>query len=87
MVSLSLFNHWTDQFETNIKRGMFEYFSFFDKRERIPNIKLENYDCVITTYGVLKNDIKDQSILKQYKWKRIILDEAHTIKEEGTKVA
>jgi DNA repair protein RAD5 len=40
---------------------------------------------VITTYGVLSSDYQNSGKLFQYQWKRVILDEAHTIKGKGTK--
>ncbi|KAI0092493.1 SNF2 family N-terminal domain-containing protein [Irpex rosettiformis] len=62
---------------------------------------LKKYDVVITTYAVLESCfrkqhsgfkrkgviIKEKSALHQIKWNRVILDEAHNIKERSTNTA
>jgi SNF2 family DNA or RNA helicase len=45
--------------------------------------KLVNYDIVITTYGVLRNDI---DLLKDVRFNYIVLDESQTIKNPSSKV-
>lgn len=42
------------------------------------------YDVVLTTYGLL---IREEEALTQLKWNIICLDEAHTIKNRGTKMS
>ncbi|KIM60819.1 hypothetical protein SCLCIDRAFT_123408 [Scleroderma citrinum Foug A] len=63
--------------------------------------ELKKYDVVLTTYAVLENCfrrqqsgfkrkgviVKEKSPLHQLKWNRIILDEAHNIKERATNTA
>ncbi|EEB97042.1 hypothetical protein MPER_03720, partial [Moniliophthora perniciosa FA553] len=69
---------------------------------RESNIKeLKKYDVVLTTYAVLESAfrkqqsgfkrsgkiIKEKSPVHQIRWNRIILDEAHNIKERSTNTA
>ncbi|GJJ07738.1 hypothetical protein Clacol_001943 [Clathrus columnatus] len=63
--------------------------------------ELEKYDVVLTTYAVLESCfrkqqsgfkrkdkiVKEKSLLHSIEWKRIILDEAHNIKERSTNTA
>ncbi|KAH7108156.1 SNF2 family N-terminal domain-containing protein [Auriculariales sp. MPI-PUGE-AT-0066] len=71
-------------------------------QSREQNIKeLQKYDVVLTTFAVLEsayrketygfkrkgNIVKERSALHAFEWKRIILDEAHNIKERSTNTA
>ncbi|KAK6342296.1 hypothetical protein TWF718_007699 [Orbilia javanica] len=48
----------------------------------------EEYDLVITTYGAIANSrSRTTKDLSEFHWRRIILDEAHTIRERSTKQA
>jgi DNA repair protein RAD16 len=67
-----------------------------DKRE-----PLENYDVVISTYAIVESGyrkehygfkrkgalIKEQSILHSIEWGRVVLDEAHAIKDRSCSTA
>ncbi|KAJ7047850.1 SNF2 family N-terminal domain-containing protein [Mycena alexandri] len=69
-------------------------------RESNPG-ELEKYDVVLTTYAVMESCfrkqeqgfkrkghlVKEKSPLHRVQWKRIILDEAHNIKERSTNTA
>ena len=44
--------------------------------------ELANFDVVVTTYGLLQNEIERLSVIR---WNTIILDEAQAIKNMGTK--
>lgn len=45
--------------------------------------ELEKFDVVITSYGTLSLD----NALSSIKWRRMVLDEGHTIRNAKTKVA
>lgn len=58
-------------------------------KDRIKKWKtLTKYDIVLTTYGVISSTLKkDTSDLASVEWYRIILDEAHVIKNQKSQVS
>lgn len=74
----------------------------FHGQNRISKAKeLENYDVVLTSYAVMESNfrrenkgftrkgklMKEDSILHKVKWHRVILDEAHNIKDRQSNTA
>uniref|UniRef100_A0A060T8A4 ARAD1D05258p n=1 Tax=Blastobotrys adeninivorans TaxID=409370 RepID=A0A060T8A4_BLAAD len=79
---LSLGMQWKDEIETKAP-GLRVMFHHGPKRTKDSSI-FKDYDVVVTTYNVI---ISDQQMLREFVWWRIILDEAHTIKNSQTKMA
>jgi SNF2 family DNA or RNA helicase len=82
----STVKNWEDQISAHIAFGAMSYTVFHGpNREKNPGF-LRNYDIVITTYGIVASEFSskstDMSPLRQLKWFRIVLDEAHTIREQ-----
>ncbi|KAK4165546.1 SNF2 family N-terminal domain-containing protein [Cladorrhinum sp. PSN259] len=46
---------------------------------------LDDYDIVLTTYGILCADFKARRVLQRIVWFRIVLDEAHWIRNQSSK--
>ncbi|OUM63433.1 hypothetical protein PIROE2DRAFT_43390, partial [Piromyces sp. E2] len=88
---LSVVSNWDEQINTHIRAGVLKvYIHHGSNRLQDPNI-LANYDIVISTYNVLalefnkeKNNENYCAPLHKIEWFRIILDEAHYIKEAQT---
>ncbi|XP_019880780.1 transcription termination factor 2 isoform X2 [Aethina tumida] len=75
----SLLNQWSGELETKGRRGLASYYLYHGtKRERKAKV-LADYDMVITTYSIVQNENPDGAIFR-VKWRRIILDEAHQIR-------
>lgn len=81
----STVKNWEDQIAQHIKPGSMTYYVYHGPgRERNPYV-LSKYDIVIATYGVVASEFSGRSSanpLKELRWFRIILDEAHTIREQ-----
>jgi SNF2 family DNA or RNA helicase len=82
----STVKNWEDQVSAHMAFGTISYTVFHGpNREKNPDI-LRSYDIVITTYGIIASEFSSKSTdispIRQLKWFRIVLDEAHTIREQ-----
>lgn len=82
----SLLFHWEKEIRNRCNRGLLSIHLFHGtSREKEPS-RLAEFDVVITTYDIVrrclsaKAEEKQENALMQIKWNRIILDEAHQIK-------
>ncbi len=81
IVPRSLIYNWQE--ELNKFAPELIYFVYYgNKRKEIYNEKIENSHIIITTYGVIRQDI---NILKKTEFSYIILDESHVIKNPLSK--
>lgn len=88
---VSTISNWEEQIKQHVKRGRLTW-HIYHGPDRVRDIKrLAEYDLVITTYGSLKSESsvttrakKAPSILEMIGWFRIVLDEAHVIREQKT---
>ena len=89
---LSTLANWEDQIATHIEPGTLKYYVYHGPN-RISNIdELAKYDMVITTYSIVSSDFMGRSSRKanvnpllQSNFYRIVLDEAHMIREQSTR--
>jgi SNF2 family DNA or RNA helicase len=88
---LSTIANWEDQIKQHIKPGTLKYY-IYHGANRIKDVrKLAEFDLVITTYGSVASEFNHRSKKKQgvypleeMNWFRIVLDEAHMIREQST---
>jgi hypothetical protein len=90
---LSTIANWEEQIAQHIKPGTLRY-HIYHGSGRIRDIrKLADFDLVITTYGSVASELgkrtkgmkKDAEVpLEEINWFRVVLDEAHMIREQST---
>ncbi|KAJ7287410.1 SNF2 family N-terminal domain-containing protein [Mycena rebaudengoi] len=97
---LSVISNWEKQIDDHCAPGTLSYYVYYGTKRGLSPKELTKYDVVITTYQVVagEHDEKDSSgpskkkkkvdrSLFEVKWKRIVLDEAHTVRNPKTKMA
>lgn len=88
---LSTISNWEEQITQHIKPGTLKY-HIYHGASRVKDInKLADFDLVITTYGSVASEYNKRSKgkegnypLEEINWFRIVLDEAHMIREQST---
>ena len=87
IVPVSTVANWEEQIKMHVKPNTLKYY-IYHGQNRSRNLQhLSSYDVVLTTYSVVSTEYERQSIstLEMIKWFRIVLDEAHIIREQSTK--
>ncbi|KAG1766956.1 SNF2 family N-terminal domain-containing protein [Suillus occidentalis] len=101
VVPLSVISNWEKQIEEHCVRGAISCCTYYGATRDMTSQQLSQYDVVITTYqtvtgeydvsatmvGPSKKKKKVERALFDVKWKRVILDEGHTIRNPKTKMA
>lgn len=85
MCPASLIKQWEAEIKTKVKRGALEIYVFHGPNREYKARKLSQYDIVLTTYQLVVTEEKNEGCLFQVKWKRIILDEGHVIRNHKSK--
>ncbi|KAI1322995.1 SNF2 family N-terminal domain-containing protein [Xylariaceae sp. FL0255] len=88
---LSTITNWEEQIRTHIAPGELSFYIYHGaNRIKDPQV-LANYDIVLTTYGSVTSEVTARSKgkpgsypLEEIGWFRVVLDEAHMIREQST---
>ncbi|KAJ3224177.1 hypothetical protein HDU78_011071 [Chytriomyces hyalinus] len=92
VVPIAVMEQWKSEIETKTRPGHLSvYLHHGTKRTKDPT-KLMQYDVVLTTYGLVTSSLAEgeeesQDVLARVHWFRIVLDEAHKIKNYKSKAA
>ncbi|KAK4204134.1 SNF2 family N-terminal domain-containing protein [Triangularia verruculosa] len=88
---LSTITNWEEQIKQHIEPGKLNYYIYHGANRIKDAMQLARYDLVITTYGSVTSELnarlkrkQGQYPLEEIAWFRIVLDEAHTIREQNT---
>ncbi|KAM0563267.1 hypothetical protein ACHAPJ_000985 [Fusarium lateritium] len=88
---LSTVTNWEEQIKQHIRPGTLNYHIYHGPNRIKDPARLATFDLVITTYGSVSNELSSrrkkkegQYPLEQLGWFRIVLDEAHMIREHST---
>ncbi len=78
----SLIYNW----ESELKKfaPSLSYHIYYGSSREFSNEHFEDYDIIITSYGIIRNDLEH---LLQFQWHYVVLDESQTIKNPDTQTA
>ena len=91
VVPASLLLQWEGEIKSKFTESTFKYYMYHGDNRKKYAYNLSDYDIVFTTYEIISREIEviegkaNDSPLARIKWKRVILDEAHRIKNHNTK--
>ncbi|KAH9316639.1 hypothetical protein KI387_025266 [Taxus chinensis] len=84
----SVISNWVTQLEEHTKPGGLKVYLYHGDQRTREAKELCKFDIVLTTYSTLGSELDYLgSPMKEVEWLRVILDEAHFIKNAGTKQA
>ncbi|KAG2491123.1 hypothetical protein HYH03_010567 [Edaphochlamys debaryana] len=83
---VSVLSNWATQLQEHTAGGLKVYAYHGPERSRSPQL-LAQQDVVLTTYQMLASDLADGRGLLSVRWLRVVLDEAHTIKNPKAKMS
>lgn len=76
----SVFSTWITQLTEHTKRGRLKAYMYYGDRTQDVSV-LQKYDIILTTYSTLGSELNNTNApIKKIEWWRVILDEAHVIK-------
>lgn len=88
---VSVMSNWEQQIRRHVKEEHQPKILVYHGARKVAGQELSAYDVVITSYGTLAKELDEggsKTLLNQKKnWRRVVLDEGHTIRNVKTKVA
>lgn len=88
---LSTITNWEEQIKQHLQPGALSYHIYHGPSRIKDAARLASFDIVITTYGSVSNELGSRRKgkeglypLEEIGWFRIVLDEAHMIREQST---
>lgn len=88
---LSTITNWEEQIKAHIKPGQLTYYIYHGSNRIKDPKRLASFDLVLTTYGSVSSEVAARNKgragpypLEEVGWFRVVLDEAHMIREQAT---
>ncbi|ORZ38954.1 SNF2 family N-terminal domain-domain-containing protein [Catenaria anguillulae PL171] len=82
---LSVVSNWESQIRQHVETSRLKYYVFHGPQRKRDHKYLSSFDLVITTYETLATVPDDKCPLHKVRWRRVVLDEGHSIRTRGTK--
>ncbi|RZC32772.1 SNF2 N, Helicase C, and/or DEAD domain containing protein [Asbolus verrucosus] len=76
----SLINQWSNEVQKRTRKNVLATAVYHGTTREIKPKRLASYDMVISTYGTVRSESQNNGVIFRIKWHRIILDEAHQIR-------
>ncbi|KAL7953178.1 SNF2 family N-terminal domain-containing protein [Trichoderma compactum] len=81
-----LLNTWSREIDKHISFGAVRSIQYHGPERSTHDATLSNYDIILTTYGTLMVEFRKRTgPLYRLSWYRLVLDEAHTIRNSSSK--
>ncbi|KAH6848230.1 SNF2 family N-terminal domain-containing protein [Chaetomium sp. MPI-CAGE-AT-0009] len=82
--SAQVLDVWESEVKKHVKPNTLKTCRFHGKPRPIFSARLTDHDLVLTTYATLSAEYKSRGVLHNIAWFRIVLDEAHWIRNKGS---
>ncbi|KAH8247474.1 hypothetical protein KR038_005005 [Drosophila bunnanda] len=76
----SLLRQWENEVDSKVKRNKLTVCVHHGNNRETKGKHLRTYDIVVTTYQIVAREHKEMSAVFRVNWRRIILDEAHVVR-------
>ncbi|UZP36582.1 hypothetical protein NXS19_004398 [Fusarium pseudograminearum] len=85
VTSTQIMDVWRQEVSKHFKDGSLRVHTFHGDSRSTESTSLMNHDIVLTTFATLVSDFKRRKVLQSVEWFRVVLDEAHWIRNQSSK--